>query len=536
MTTMSSDREHLGPARVPADQDRAGVAAERGRHHGDDDGAGRVEQPRRDAGDVPFAETAWPGRRASLRPRGTSHRAWRTSSPAARRWRPAIRNDSHTADPATAPAAPSRAKIPAPTIEPTPMNVAWMTVIRFFGTVVDMGASPRRRAPASSLARRLPPGPGQRNPSPVRVRVMARVQVQARGKNVLDPPAPIDGHEDKLKLLRGSGGDCCHHLPVAVELPVRGGGRGDGHDGTGRAAVRAWSRSGSRTSRIRPGHGRTRVSCVLISPSAAAAADVRGVDGVEQAEVPGTERQRAETGETANGLRRIRRGQQGIQVRTYRACRAVGGGGRRARSGPAGCDGPAGATSAAAGSCAVPVRTLICTRGRHCGPETGRRRRRIRSAASQQPGHPAGHRQQDHSRETAQPPCGRFRIPAVRRPISVGLAFGIGDAVRLPARDARLGACAGRCARSAPGEQLEEGPWDVRRQTGPPVPPGRSDRPARQTLPPPDAAGARRSALLRGRRPTRPEPPGPAGAGADVSAPGSGARPVRQYQPRAARE
>ena len=41
---------------------------------------------------------------------------------------PAIRNDSHTADPATSPAAPSSAKIPAPTIAPTPMNAAWRTV------------------------------------------------------------------------------------------------------------------------------------------------------------------------------------------------------------------------------------------------------------------------------------------------------------------------------------------------------------------------------------------------------------------------
>src|ERR1700751_4158456 len=40
---------------------------------------------------------------------------------------PAIRNDSHTAAPAIAPAAPSSAKIPAPTIAPTPMNAACRT-------------------------------------------------------------------------------------------------------------------------------------------------------------------------------------------------------------------------------------------------------------------------------------------------------------------------------------------------------------------------------------------------------------------------
>src|SRR5438874_9364468 len=44
---------------------------------------------------------------------------------------PAIRNDSHTAAPATSPAAPSSAKIPAPTIAPTPMKAACRTV-RYF--------------------------------------------------------------------------------------------------------------------------------------------------------------------------------------------------------------------------------------------------------------------------------------------------------------------------------------------------------------------------------------------------------------------
>src|SRR6185436_12820806 len=39
-------------------------------------------------------------------------------------------NDNHTAAPATSPAAPSREKIPAPTIEPTPMNAACRTVSR----------------------------------------------------------------------------------------------------------------------------------------------------------------------------------------------------------------------------------------------------------------------------------------------------------------------------------------------------------------------------------------------------------------------
>ena len=38
---------------------------------------------------------------------------------------PARRNEIQTAAPATSPAAPSSAKIPAPTIAPTPMNAAW---------------------------------------------------------------------------------------------------------------------------------------------------------------------------------------------------------------------------------------------------------------------------------------------------------------------------------------------------------------------------------------------------------------------------
>ena len=37
---------------------------------------------------------------------------------------PAIRNESQTAAPATAPASPSKAKIPAPTIAAIPMNAA----------------------------------------------------------------------------------------------------------------------------------------------------------------------------------------------------------------------------------------------------------------------------------------------------------------------------------------------------------------------------------------------------------------------------
>ena len=39
-----------------------------------------------------------------------------------------MRNDTHTAAPATSPAAPSSEKMPAPTMAPTPMNAAWRVV------------------------------------------------------------------------------------------------------------------------------------------------------------------------------------------------------------------------------------------------------------------------------------------------------------------------------------------------------------------------------------------------------------------------
>ena len=63
---------------------------------------------------------------------------------------------------------PQQREDPAPTIEPTPMNAACITVICFFGTVVDMASlppAPSRALTSSGLARRLPPLPGRRNPS-----------------------------------------------------------------------------------------------------------------------------------------------------------------------------------------------------------------------------------------------------------------------------------------------------------------------------------------------------------------------------------
>src|SRR4051812_30934041 len=53
---------------------------------------------------------------------------------------PAIRNDNHTAAPATAPASPRRAKMPAPTMEPTPMKTAPLTVMAAWGPSCAAGA------------------------------------------------------------------------------------------------------------------------------------------------------------------------------------------------------------------------------------------------------------------------------------------------------------------------------------------------------------------------------------------------------------
>ena len=49
---------------------------------------------------------------------------------------PASRNESQTAEPATAPAWPRSAKMPAPTIAPTPRNAAPMTVSCFGGVLL----------------------------------------------------------------------------------------------------------------------------------------------------------------------------------------------------------------------------------------------------------------------------------------------------------------------------------------------------------------------------------------------------------------
>src|SRR4051812_12207301 len=70
---------------------------------------------------------------------------------------PAMRNEIHTAAPATSPAVPSSEKIPAPTIEPTPMNAAWRT-FNFFGAVdVASTPPPQTTAPMASMTTVRPP-------------------------------------------------------------------------------------------------------------------------------------------------------------------------------------------------------------------------------------------------------------------------------------------------------------------------------------------------------------------------------------------
>ena len=115
--------EDLDPAVAAVGDRRARVAAERHRDHAGDDGVRGEDQPGDDAGDVAVAEAAGDvlehpaGRRVARAELGERVALQHRDAPA-------IRNDSHTAAPATSPAAPSSEKIPAPTIAPTPMNAA----------------------------------------------------------------------------------------------------------------------------------------------------------------------------------------------------------------------------------------------------------------------------------------------------------------------------------------------------------------------------------------------------------------------------
>ena len=65
-----------------------------------------------------------------------------------------MRNDTQTAAPATSPAAPSRVKIPAPTMAPTPMNAAWRVVRAVVEPPIalptEVNVPPRHRAPGPS--------------------------------------------------------------------------------------------------------------------------------------------------------------------------------------------------------------------------------------------------------------------------------------------------------------------------------------------------------------------------------------------------
>ena len=163
------------------------------------------------------------------------------------------------------------------------MNAACMTVICFFGTVVDM-------AHLSVVGPKQAASHGGYHRAPDRGTLAC---FTSRRKNILDPPAPVDGHQDKLKLLCGSGGNPSHYVPASVELLVRGGRRGDGHHGPGGAAVRGG---------FDPGQGRRESGQDMAGPAelcsdpqvGSGGGRLRGVDGVEQAEVPGAERERTE--------------------------------------------------------------------------------------------------------------------------------------------------------------------------------------------------------------------------------------------------
>ena len=118
-------REQLDPVVVVGDRG-AGVAAERHRDHRGDDRVDRQQQPRDDACEVALPPPSddvleQPAGRGVPRPELGEGVTLQAATA------PAMRNEIQTAEPATSPAAPRSAKIPAPTIAPTPMNAAWRT-------------------------------------------------------------------------------------------------------------------------------------------------------------------------------------------------------------------------------------------------------------------------------------------------------------------------------------------------------------------------------------------------------------------------
>jgi hypothetical protein len=86
---------------------------------------------------------------------------------------PAIRNEIHTAAPATSPAAPSREKIPAPTMAAMPMKAACQTLM---GRVASARAS------------------SARDPSDARAESSVKAGILARGRDAAPAMAAAESH------------------------------------------------------------------------------------------------------------------------------------------------------------------------------------------------------------------------------------------------------------------------------------------------------------------------------------------------------
>ena len=114
--------EKLDPGVVVGDGG-AGVAPEGHSNHRGDDCVDSQQQPRDDSGEMSSPQ---PRITYSKKPPADGYRApsFANEYPCSAATAPASRNEIQTAAPATSPVAPSNAKIPAPTMDPTPMNAA----------------------------------------------------------------------------------------------------------------------------------------------------------------------------------------------------------------------------------------------------------------------------------------------------------------------------------------------------------------------------------------------------------------------------
>ena len=140
--------EDVVPAgrRVVADEERGRVAPEGDRHHRADDHDRReVAEPGGDPDQSPVPEPLEQVRDQPTRGRIADAQLDDVVAEQQRRRCPASRNESQTADPATAPASPSSAKMPAPTIAPMPRKAAPRTLM---SQSHRRWSRPRRRMPA----------------------------------------------------------------------------------------------------------------------------------------------------------------------------------------------------------------------------------------------------------------------------------------------------------------------------------------------------------------------------------------------------